>query len=184
MCNGIGTAGICGIRRARCRRVRLIPGMRRKGGRSAVTADTPKPVKWDDMAEEMTKGRWGEWAVPKSTDPRVAKLAASVGGQFPTPYWLEWAADQINGFDAAGLAVVERSEPVDGQWDIGDPPPPADVISVWDEMGDDEDDDNNRWGRTTRNTDGWGDWKSYKNGSKVYLPWAELVRRWGPVRRG
>lgn len=69
-------------------------------------------------------------------------------------------------------------------WDIGDPPPPADVIAVWDCMSEFGDDDASRWGRTTRNTDGWGDWKGYKDGSKVYLPWAELVRRWGPVRRG
>lgn len=63
-----------------------------------------------------------------------------------------------------------------GTWDIGDPEPEG-VGSVRDGFADDEDDDNNRWGKTT---DG-KHWKGYKNGGKVYLEWAELVRRWGPV---
>lgn len=63
-------------------------------------------------------------------------------------------------------------------WDIGDPEPPADVIGVMDDFADDDEEDSPRWGRTHS-----GDWKGYKNGGKVYLPWAELVRRWGPVRR-
>ncbi len=60
-------------------------------------------------------------------------------------------------------------------WDIGDPEPEPDVIVVLD--GTDSDgEDNPDWGRTYD-----GDWKGYKNGGKVYLDWAELVRRWGPV---
>jgi len=68
-----------------------------------------------------------------------------------------------------------------GCWDIGDPPPPDHVLVVRDDMGDDQDDDSNQWGRTRGNVDGSGEWKGYKNGGKVYLDWAELVRRWGPV---
>ncbi len=59
-------------------------------------------------------------------------------------------------------------------WDIGDAEP-EDVSVVLD--GTDSDgEDNPDWGRTYDS-----DWKGYKNGGKVYLDWAELVRRWGPV---
>lgn len=59
-------------------------------------------------------------------------------------------------------------------WDIGDSEPEG-VIGVHDGT-DNDGDDSPRWGRTYS-----GDWKGYKNGGKVYLDWAELVRRWGPV---
>lgn len=61
--------------------------------------------------------------------------------------------------------------------DIGSEQPAA-VLQVMDYTGpgDEFDDDSPYWGRTDR-----GEWKGYKNGGKVYLEWAELVRRWGPV---
>lgn len=62
-------------------------------------------------------------------------------------------------------------------WDIGDPEP-ENVGSVHDytHPANPEDHDSARWGRTYQ-----GEWKGYKNGGSVYLDWAELVRRWGPV---
>lgn len=62
-------------------------------------------------------------------------------------------------------------------WDIGSPEPEG-VGSVNDytHPTDPEDHDSANWGRTYS-----GDWKGYKNGNGVYLNWAELVRRWGPV---
>lgn len=65
-------------------------------------------------------------------------------------------------------------------WDIGDPEPEG-VGSVHDGTDGDEG-CSPSWGRTYD-----GEWKGYKDGGKVYLDWAELVRRWGPVeevRRG
>jgi hypothetical protein len=77
----------------------------------------------------------------------------------------------------AGLVVWVRELPsMPGVWDIGDPEPEG-VNAVVDDS-DPDGDDSPRWGRTVRD----GDWKGYKNGGKVYLSWAELVRRWGPVR--
>lgn len=63
-------------------------------------------------------------------------------------------------------------------WDMGDAEPETDVTKVLDctAPADPEDADSDSWGRTYS-----GDWKGYKNGGKVYLDWAELVRRWGPV---
>ena len=71
---------------------------------------------------------------------------------------------------AAGGAVRGVNE-----WDMGDTEP-AGIDAVTDYSDDDGECDSARWGRTTS-----GEWKGYKNGGKVYLSWAELVRRWGPV---
>gem|GEM_PF-5460742 len=59
-------------------------------------------------------------------------------------------------------------------WDIGDPEPDG-VQGVRDHTHD-CDQDNPEWHRTYD-----GEWKGYKDGGKVYLDWAELTRRWGPV---
>ena len=61
-------------------------------------------------------------------------------------------------------------------WDIGDPEPEG-VTHVHDDSDDDGDGNSSHWGRTAV------DWKGYKAGYKTYLSWAELVRRWGPVRK-
>ena len=66
-------------------------------------------------------------------------------------------------------------------WDMGDAEP--DVTAVWDytDPGGSAEgwgNDSARWGRTAQ-----GEWKGYKDGGKVYLEWAELVRRWGPLTR-
>jgi hypothetical protein len=62
-------------------------------------------------------------------------------------------------------------------YDQGDPEPVPEVIGVLDYTAPahPDDQDSDRWGRTQHG------WKGYKNGSKVYLDWPELVRRWGPV---
>lgn len=61
-------------------------------------------------------------------------------------------------------------------WDMGSTEPEG-VTAVYDcTLGDDDGGDSWEWGRTYD-----GDWKGYKNGGKVYLTWADLVRRWGPV---
>lgn len=65
-------------------------------------------------------------------------------------------------------------------WDIGDPEPEG-VQAVRDYTADcwDSGDPNSPdWGRTYD-----GEWKGSKDGS-IYLSWAELVRRWGPVTAG
>jgi hypothetical protein len=65
-----------------------------------------------------------------------------------------------------------------GKWDIGDPEPEG-VTSVLDYAEcDDYDHGSSHWGRTSG-----GEWKGYKDGGKVYLSWAELTRRWGPLTR-
>ena len=67
-------------------------------------------------------------------------------------------------------------------WDLGDPEPGEDVLSVLDYTDEGyqpngwERDDNPRWGRTYD-----GRWKGYKGG-KIYLSWDELTRRWGPLQ--
>lgn len=60
-------------------------------------------------------------------------------------------------------------------WDIGAPEPDA-VTGVHDGTDGDCDGCSPSWGRTYQSQ-----WKGYKDGGKVYLEWAELVRRWGPV---
>lgn len=60
-------------------------------------------------------------------------------------------------------------------WDIGDPEPDG-VGSVDDGTDSDSNEASSSWGRTFH-----GEWKGYKDGGKIYLDWAELVRRWGPV---
>lgn len=62
-----------------------------------------------------------------------------------------------------------------GTWDMGDPEPVG-VGGVDDDTDGDCDGCSPHWGRTYQ-----GEWKGYKDGGKVYLDWAELVRRWGPV---
>ncbi|EHK86399.1 hypothetical protein [Rhodococcus pyridinivorans] len=69
------------------------------------------------------------------------------------------------------------------QWDIGDPEPAEDVTAVFSVHFDDTDEYEGgvplRFGRTYS-----GDWKTYLFGGKAYYDWAELVRRFGPVREG
>lgn len=70
------------------------------------------------------------------------------------------------------------SEPPPQQWDIGDPEPVS-VSVVSDDVTDGFGVDSRRWIRTMR-PPYW--WKGHKGGGDVYLTWADLVRRWGPVR--
>lgn len=63
--------------------------------------------------------------------------------------------------------------PAEGVWHST--PEPEGVLVVNDDT-DNEGEDSNRWGRTFD-----GQWKGYKDGGKVYLEWAELERRWGPI---
>ncbi len=60
-------------------------------------------------------------------------------------------------------------------WDIGDPEPEG--VNAVRDYTDGDDDSSPSWGRTYA-----GEWKGYKDGGKTYLDWAELVRRWGPVK--
>ena len=67
------------------------------------------------------------------------------------------------------------------RWRMGDAPPPEDVTCVADHTAEgraQDDKDGWTWGRVIGDQD---EWKGYKNGGKIYLDWAELVRRWGPV---
>ena len=70
--------------------------------------------------------------------------------------------------------MTETTIPAHGYWDFGDPEPEG-VLAVLDHT-DGDGDDSREWARTYD-----GEWKGYKDGSKVYLDWAELLRRWGPV---
>ena len=56
---------------------------------------------------------------------------------------------------------------------------PESVTGLRDYTDGDCDDCSPYWGRTYS-----GEWKGYKDGGKVYLDWAELVRRWGPLTEG
>lgn len=62
-------------------------------------------------------------------------------------------------------------------WDIGDADPGRGVTSVATVEIDDEDCRPIRFGRTYSDDE----WKGYDRGGKVYLSWAELVRRYGPI---
>jgi hypothetical protein len=65
------------------------------------------------------------------------------------------------------------------RWDTGDQPPDDTVIGLCDYTdGQDCNGCSNAWGRVTGRN---GEWKGYKDGGKVYLDWAELTRRWGPL---
>lgn len=64
------------------------------------------------------------------------------------------------------------------QWDIGDQDPGPDVDEVFSLEFTDDDCQPWRFGRTYQPDE----WKGYIGGGKVYYPWAELVRRFGPVR--
>lgn len=61
------------------------------------------------------------------------------------------------------------------QWDLGDQQPPN-VRWVVESAEDVSGEDSPHWALTSI-----GVWKGYKNGSKVYLDWATVLRRWGPV---
>ena len=62
-------------------------------------------------------------------------------------------------------------------WNIGDADPGTDVTSVATVEIDDEDCRPIYFGRTHSDDE----WKGYDRGGKVYLSWAELVRRYGPI---
>ncbi|MCD2099590.1 hypothetical protein QNA24_29935 [Rhodococcus qingshengii] len=66
-------------------------------------------------------------------------------------------------------------------WDIGDPEPGDDVLEVASIEFDDIDEYDSgvplRFGRTYA-----GEWKTYLFGGKSYYNWADVVRRFGPVR--
>ncbi|GAB3251516.1 hypothetical protein [Kineosporia babensis] len=74
--------------------------------------------------------------------------------------------------DVLGIPVAPRQP---GAWDIGDPEPEG-VTGLVDET-DGCDGCSPHWGKTDS-----GEYKGYKDGGKVYLSWAELVRRWGPLK--
>ncbi len=70
------------------------------------------------------------------------------------------------------------------RWDVGSEHPPVDVQVLADHTAEDDvrdDQDSWTWGRVSAPDAGGAVWKGYKNGGKVYLDWAELVRRWGPL---
>lgn len=130
-------------------------------------------------------------------DPRVERFAVEIRRTMGCDLGVarETAVAVLKQLDAASLAVVVKDNfpGPDLVWDIGDSEPPDDIIGVLDytaDGADSEDQDSCTWGRVlnsrghllTGPTETL--WKSYKNGGKIYLPWAELVRRWGPVRRG
>lgn len=62
-------------------------------------------------------------------------------------------------------------------WDIGDPDPGQSVKSVATVDIDDADCKPIYFGRTYAEDE----WKGYDRGGKIYLSWAELVRRYGPI---
>ena len=55
--------------------------------------------------------------------------------------------------------------------------PEPEGVQVVNDDTDNEGEDQNRWARTNNGTG----WEGYKNGGSVYLDWAELERRWGPI---
>ncbi|MGR6579290.1 hypothetical protein ACT89R_01795 [Rhodococcus qingshengii] len=65
-------------------------------------------------------------------------------------------------------------------WDIGDSDPGQDVTTVVTVDITDEECRGISFGRTYAEDE----WKGYLLGGKVYYSWAELVRRFGPVRNG
>lgn len=86
-----------------------------------------------------------------------------------------------------GKLMRQLAEPVDGiggtvsetakTWDMGDTDPGKGVTSVATVEIDDEDCRPIHFGRTYSDDE----WKGYDRGGKVYLSWAELVRRYGPI---
>lgn len=70
-------------------------------------------------------------------------------------------------------------------FDMGDPEPEVEGLVLFDYTAPDVDavldPDSPRWsgGSWASSPKRW--WKGYKNGDRVYLDWAELVRRWGPL---
>lgn len=115
--------------------------------------------------------------VADPTDPAVIDRVAEALALLDRPTAVKAARAVLA---ALGGDRAAREPNTSGPWDIGDPDPGPDVTEVVDEIGTVDNlwgGDQAEWHRT-----GGGDWKGYKDGGKTYLSWAELVRRWGPVR--